>query len=164
MTHALNLTLPLKQDPESLAALAQLGDIFASYVQPEIDKALRKSHLVHFARVMVIDNKYVQVITEYEGDHEEYTEWFRRELTPVFAKIFGLADGAPNVSDPGAFWNYAAEHNVRSLGQSTDGSTTLSGAPAGYLFSAYEGRTVKQIQAALGIVSLEDETLSTTQD
>jgi hypothetical protein len=152
MTHALNLSLPLKQDQASLAALDELEAIFATRVQPAIDAKLRESRLVHFARVVVIDKKYIQVITEYEGDHEEYTEWFRRELTPVFAAIFKLAEGAPSVEDPGAFWTYAAEHNARSLGQTVDGSTTLTGAPAGYLFSAYAGRTVRQIQDAIGIV------------
>ncbi|HMQ93799.1 MAG TPA: hypothetical protein PKA33_14815 [Amaricoccus sp.] len=160
MTHALNLTLPLKQDPESQKALAHLGEIFAAEVQPKIDEKLRESRLVHFARVVVIDNKYIQVITEYEGSHEEYTEWFRRELTPVFAAIFSLADGAPDVADPASFWNYASRHNVRSLGKSVDGSTTLSGEPAGYLFSAYGGRTVAQIQDGLGIV-IADQDAST---
>ena len=110
-----------------------------------------ESRLVHFARVLVIDDKYIQVITEYEGDHEEYTEWFRRELTPVFAAIFALAEGAPDPRDPAAFWNYAADKNIRSLGKSIDGSTTLGESPAGYLFSAYEGRTVEDVQDQIGI-------------
>ena len=157
MTHALNLTLPLKQDPESQKALAHLAEIFTTEVQPKIDAELRNSRIVHFARVVVIDNKYIQVITEYEGSHEEYTEWFRDKLTPVFGAIFGLAEGAPDVDDPAGFWNYASKHNVRSLGQSVEGSTTLAGAPAGYLFSAYGGRTVKQIQDAIGIVVADQE-------
>lgn len=151
MTHALNLTLPLKQDADSQAALASLGSIFESQIQPKIDSALKESRLVHFARVVVIDNKYIQVITEYEGSHEEYAEWFRRKLGPVFAAIFGLAEGDPDVADPASFLNYSKKHNIRSLGQSIDGSTTFSGDPAGYLFSAYESRTVEQIQDAIGI-------------
>ena len=70
MTHALNLTLPIKQDAESQAKLKHLADIFAAQVQPVIEAALRESKLVHFARVVVIDNKYIQVITEYEGPHQ----------------------------------------------------------------------------------------------
>jgi hypothetical protein len=149
MTHALNLTLPLKQDPDSQRKLAELGAIFTDHVQPAIAAALKKSQIVHFARVLVIDNKYIQVITEYEGPHQEYTEFFRRELTPVFAKIFELADGAPDVSDPNAFWDYAMGHNIRSFGMSTSGSTTFKGEPAGWLFSAYDGRDVKTVLKAL---------------
>ena len=107
MTHALNLTLPIKQDPETQAKLANLEAIFAEKVQPAIDAALRKSKLVHFARVVVIDNKYIQVITEYEGPHQEYTEFFRRELTPVFGAIFSLAEGVPDVSNANAFWEFS---------------------------------------------------------
>lgn len=145
MTHALNLTLPIKQDAATLARLQELKRVFASQVQEPIAKALRESKLVHFARVVVIDDKYIQVLTVYEGDHKEYTEFFRRALTPVFSTIFALADKAPDVNDTAAFWSFAQEHNIRSLGDSTDGSTTFDGKPAGWQFSAYGGKNVKQI-------------------
>ncbi|HLL32086.1 MAG TPA: hypothetical protein VK403_13940, partial [Allosphingosinicella sp.] len=80
MITALNMTVPLKQDPESLAKLQKLKEVFADHIQPEIDRALRKSKIVHFARVLVIHDKFLQVITEFDGDPEEYTEFFRREL------------------------------------------------------------------------------------
>jgi len=145
MTHALNLTLPIKQDAVTLANLQELKKIFPTHVQGPIADALRESKLVHFARVVVIDDKYVQVLTVYEGDHQEYTEFFRRALTPIFAKIFDLADGTPDVDDTAAFWEFSKRHNLRSLGDSTDGSTTFAGQPAGWQFSAYDGKTVKQI-------------------
>ena len=150
MTHALNLTLPIKQDAETQAKLKHLAEIFPDQVQPAIDAALRKSKLVHFARVVVIDNKYIQVITEYEGSHQEYTEFFRRELTPVFAAIFSLADGLPDVTNPNSFFEFSRDHNIRSLGKAADGSTDLNGNPAGWLFSAYDHKTVDEILAALG--------------
>jgi hypothetical protein len=149
MTHALTLTLPIKQDPATQNKLAALAANFTDHVQPAIAAALKKSQIVHFARVVVIENKYIQVITEYEGDHQEYTEFFRRELSPVFAAIFDLADGAPDVKDPNTFWKYAKDHNIRTLGTSTSGSTDFDGKPAGWLFSAYDGRDVKTILAAL---------------
>jgi hypothetical protein len=149
MTHALTLTVPIKQDPATQDKLAALAANFTDHVQPAIDAALKKSQIVHFARVVVIENKYIQVITEYEGPHEEYTEFFRRELTPVFKAIFELADGAPDVNDSIAFWEFAKDHNIRTLGTSTSGSTDLDGKPAGWLFSAYDGRDVKTILAAL---------------
>src|SRR5882757_5675558 len=119
MTHALNLTLEIKQDPETLQKLQQLEAIFPTKVQPAIEAALKESKLVHFARVVVIDNKYIQVITEYEGPHQEYTEFFRRKLTPVFAAIFALAEGVPDVSNTNAFFEFSRDHNIRSLGNST---------------------------------------------
>lgn len=149
MTHALNLTLPLKQDAETQAKLKHLAESFVTDVQPQIDAVLKNSKIVHFARVVVIDNKYIQVITEYDGDHFEYSEFFRKELTPVFAAIFDLAEGAPAVSDKNAFWAYAKKHNYRSLGTSTSGSTDFDGHPAGYLFSAYGAMSVKEVLARL---------------
>ncbi|MGV3635475.1 MAG: hypothetical protein ACO1NY_14085 [Pseudorhodoplanes sp.] len=149
MTHALNLTLPIKQDPETKAKLARLKQIFPTQVQPKIEEALKKSRLVHFARVVVIDDKYIQVITEYEGPHQEYTEFFRKALTPIFAAIFDLAADVPDVNDTNAFWTFAKDHNYRSLGTASDGSLDFGGNPAGWLFSAYDHKTVRDIQAKL---------------
>jgi len=149
MTHALNLTLPIKQDEATQAKLKHLAAVFATDVQPIIEAALRKSKLVHFARVVVIDNKYIQVITEYEGSHQEYTEFFRRELTPIFAAIFSLAENVPDVRDTNAFFEFSKNHNYRSLGTATDGSTDIAGNPAGWLFSAYDHKTVEDILPAL---------------
>lgn len=67
MALGLNFTAPLKQDPESQQRLQQLAAAFAEQVQPMIDTALAKSELVHFARILVIDNKYIQVLTEFDG-------------------------------------------------------------------------------------------------
>src|SRR4051812_21518767 len=149
MTHALNLTLAIKQDAATKAKLKHLAEIFESQVQPVIAAALKESKLVHFARVVVIEDKYIQVITEYEGAHQEYTEFFRRKLQPVFAAIFDLADNVPDVGDTNAFWEFAKSHNLRSLGKSADGSTDFNGNPAGWLFSAYGGKTVEEILPAL---------------
>jgi hypothetical protein len=149
MTHALNLTLAIKQDAETQAKLAQLAEIFPTQVQPLIDAALRESKIVHFARVVVIDNKYIQVITEYEGSHQEYTEFFRRKLTPVFAQIFSLADAVPDVTDSNAFFEFSKNRNIRSLGNAADGSTDFDNKPAGWLFSAYDHKTVEEILTAL---------------
>src|ERR1700759_2993269 len=130
MTHPLTLSLPIKQDPQTLQKLKELEAIFTDKVQPLIEAARRKSKIVHFARVVVIDDKYIQVITEYEGSHQEYTEFFRRELTPVFAAIFSLAANMPDVNDTNGFFEFSKNHNYRSLGNATDGSTDFSGKPA----------------------------------
>ncbi|MBN9671853.1 hypothetical protein [Roseibium aggregatum] len=150
MTHPLTLTLKIKQDPETLAALNDLKENFAEHIQPKIEEALRKSKLVHFARVVVIgDNEYIQVITEYDGDHFEYTEFFRDALTPIFAKIFSLADGVPDVDNPAEFFEFSKNANVRTLGLSTDGATDMHGNQAGWLFSAYNHAEVRDILGAL---------------
>ena len=81
MAIALNLTMPLKQDPETQQKLQQLAAAFSQTVQPAIDAALGRSQIVHFARLLVIDNKYIQVLTEFDGDPMEYTEFFRKELS-----------------------------------------------------------------------------------
>ena len=146
MITALNMTVPLKQDPESLAKLQQLKAGFADHIQPEIDRALRKSKIVHFARVLVIHDKFLQVITEFDGDPEEYTEFFRRELPHVFKPIFELAEGAPpwdELNDQDTFFQASKHLNVKALGRSEDGREEQ-----GWLFS-YFPRTVREIEQSL---------------
>jgi hypothetical protein len=145
MPHALNLTIPIKQDEATAKKLAEITAAFPTQIQPKIDKALRESEIVHFARVLVIDGKYLQVITEYDGDHEAYTEFFRKKLPDVFATLFSLADGAPSFGDLNseAFYQLSKSMNIRSLGDSTLGETDDAGNPEGYLFSAYNKKTVK---------------------
>ncbi|HEX8467677.1 MAG TPA: hypothetical protein VF620_07725 [Allosphingosinicella sp.] len=146
MITALNMTVPLKQDPESLAKLQKLKELFADHIQPEIDRALRKSGIVHFARVLVIHDRFLQVITEFDGDPEEYTEFFRRELPHVFRPIFELADGAPpwdDLNDQDTFFEASKHLNVKALGRSEDGREEQ-----GWLFS-YFPKTVREIEESL---------------
>lgn len=147
MAHALNLTLPIKQDPETLAKLQHVKAVFAKEIQPKIEKALRESQIVHFARVLVVHDKYLQVITEYDGGPMEYTEFFRQALPDVFGVLFSLADGAPPFGelDEQSFFRLSQSLDLPSLGESTQGFTDASGKTKGYLFSAYENRSVKQI-------------------
>jgi hypothetical protein len=151
MPHALNLVLPLKQDAATKQKLAHIAANFATEIQPALDKALAQSQIVHFARVVAIGDKYLMVITEYDGGHKEYTEFFRKALSPVFETLFSLAEGAPpwDSLDQNSFFEFSKKCNVRSLGTSTDGSTGADGKPAGYLFSAFGSKTVKDIQPKL---------------
>lgn len=148
MATALNLTAPLKQDPESQQRLQQLAAVFAEQVQPEIDIALARSEIVHFARVLLIDNKYIQVLTEFDGDPAQYTEFFRKELGPVFEAIFSLVEGAPpweELNNPNAFYEFTHGCNLKSLGTSTGANEEQ-----GYLFSAFGDATVREIKKQLG--------------
>jgi hypothetical protein len=142
MATALNMTMKLKQDPSSQAKLAALKAAFVSKVQPTIDKALGDSQIVHFARVLVIDQDYIQVITEFDGDAEVYTDFFRQALPEVFQAIFDLVEGAPSwdeLNNREAFFEYAQKQNLHALG------TDAADPRQGYLFSAYPDKTVKQI-------------------
>ncbi|MDB5691024.1 MAG: hypothetical protein JWO81_87 [Alphaproteobacteria bacterium] len=146
MITALNMTVPLKQDPESLEKLQQLKAAFADHIQPAIDAVLRKSKIVHFARVLVIHDKFLQVITEFDGDPMEYTEFFRRELPAVFKPIFELAEGAPDWDDlnnQDTFFEASKGLNVTALGRSTDGRPDQ-----GWLFSYFD-KSVREIEEAL---------------
>ncbi len=147
MATALNFTLPLRQDPEAQQGLQQLAATFADTVQPLIDAALSRSQIVHFARVLVVDNKYIQVLTEFDGDPLQYTEFFRRELGPVFQAVFSLVEGAPSwdeLNNPNSFFEFTRGYNLKALGRSTVGNEER-----GYLFSAYGDMTVREIQARL---------------
>ncbi len=148
MALSLNLTAPLKQDPESQRRLQHLVDVFAEQVQPVIDAALVKSELVHFARIMVIDNKYLQILTEFDGDPMQYTEFFRKELELVFEAIFELVEGAPpweELNNPNDFYEYTHGLNLKALGASREADYEK-----GYLFCAFGDATVREIKKKLG--------------
>ena len=148
MPIALNMTVPLRQDPEAQQQLQELGATFAQTVQPMIDAALSRSQIVHYARILVIDNKYLQVLTEFDGDPMQYTEFFRQQLGPVFQKVFSLVEGAPSweeLDNPNSFFEFSSGYNLKSLGESTGGNEGR-----GYLFSAFGDTTVREIKAALG--------------
>lgn len=148
MPYALNLTLPIRQDTETLSRLQEFKRTFATTLQPDIDRALRESRRVHSARVLVVHDKYLQVITVYDGDHREYTEFFRSKLPHVFAALFSFAETPPvkeDIADPDAFFDLAAGCQLRSLGETTEDLSGVGGQSEGYLFSATGSRTVEQI-------------------
>jgi hypothetical protein len=149
MAIALNLTVPLKQDPQSQEALKQLAAAFSDTIQGAIDKALAASQIVHFCRVVVIEEnqrgRYIQVLTEFDGDPMAYTEFFRIQLGMVFKGIFALAEGAPpweELDSREAFFEYTHDLNLKSLGTSTDPNDDR-----GYLFSAVGDKTVRELCA-----------------
>jgi len=152
MAHALNFVIPIKQDPETLGRLAQLESVFSQQIQQKIDETLQKSGIVHFARLFVIDHKYLLVITEYDGDDFAYTEFFRNELKDVFGLLFSLSGKAPPlevIENEDKFREFAKGLHIPSLGKSKTGDTDFEGNPVGYLFSAYGNRKVRDILAKL---------------
>jgi hypothetical protein len=152
MAHALNLTLKIRQDKEAMATLAQVKADFATKIQPIIDAALRKSEIVHFARFLVIDDLYIQVLTEYDGDHKAYTDFFRKELPQLFGLLFSLAVAPINpavLGDSEKFFEITKGLQVRALGETTSGDIEQDGRAAGYLFSAYGDHEVREIKGLL---------------
>jgi len=147
MPIALNMTAPLKQDAESQAQVAAFAASFESDVQPRMEEALAESETVHFARVLVLGDppRYLQVLTEFDGDPLEYTTFFLEELGPVFKAIFELVEDAPpweELQEPNRFFEYTSSKNLRALGTSSDPKR-------GYLFSALGDVTVKELKAAI---------------
>src|SRR5260221_174022 len=139
MTSALNLTLKIKQSPEVLAKLKWIRANFASQIQKKIDDALRASQIVHYARVLVIDDLYIQVITEFDGDEKVYTEFFRKNLLELFTIVFGLAETPPTaevLASPDEFHKYSTALNLPALGT---GGLIPQGTEKekGYFFQAY---------------------------
>lgn len=148
MAFTLNFTAPLKQDPESRQRLRNFVEAFAEQIQPAIDTALARSELVHFARILVIDDKYIQVLTEFDGDPMQYTEYFRKELGLVFEWIFSLVEDAPpweELNNPNAFFEFTHGYNLKSLGVSAGAN-----AEQGYMFCACGDATVREIKEKLG--------------
>jgi hypothetical protein len=148
MATALNLTAPLKQDAESQQRLQELAAVFADQVQPKIDAVLAGSDIVHFVRILVIDNKYIQVITEFDGSLEGYADFFRKELPGVFQEIFSLVEDAPPWDDlkdnPDKFVEFSRKLDLKALGTSSGGEEDR-----GYLFSAFGDTTVRDIKRLL---------------
>jgi hypothetical protein len=147
MPYALNVAAPLKQDPESQQKVKELVDNFAATGQPLLDAALAQSEIVHFARVVLIDDKYMMVITEFDGEPSQYAEFFRTTLGPLFQSVFSLVEGAPSweeLNEPNTFFEYMETLDRPSVGTSKD---TNDG--RGYLFSAYGDMTVREIKSHL---------------
>ncbi len=146
MAHSLNLTLKIKQDAATLKKLQEFKAVFHQ-VQGKIADAMRRSQILHFARVVVIDDLYIQVLTEYDGDRQAYTEFFRKELPDVFGLVFALADDAPTgdelkamLADSDLFFAYTKGKDIRPLG------TSISGDPDdNFVFCAYGTMTVQEI-------------------
>ncbi len=87
MQKTLTLVLTLKS-PADYEAVTQL----LSSVKDQMDNAFRTLNIVHFARVVFLDNNTkVAVITEFDGDFPTYV----RDFVPMFRALFCVATTCP---------------------------------------------------------------------
>jgi hypothetical protein len=137
--NTLNLTLPIKQDLITKAKLVFLQNKFNTELKDKVDAALKKSNIVHFARFVLIGDDYLQVLTEFDGDFKEYTDFFAQELGAVFKELFTVVEGAETVdiTDGNEFFEFIKAHNLSPIGD--------------YIYTSYPNSTVKDIKEKLGL-------------
>src|SRR5215475_5735902 len=101
MQNFLTLTLPLKQDAASQKELARLQkEVFPSDdFEKMINNALEESEAVYFAQFLVLDNKYIQIITTFDGDDLEYAIFFFEKLQRLYKPVYELVEGGPTGDD-----------------------------------------------------------------
>lgn len=138
MQNFLNLTLRLKQDATSQTKVKELEAKLSANDSPlkkEIEMALTDYNKVHFARFLVIGTQYLQVITTYDGDKEEYAKFFFDKLKAVFKTAYELVEDAPT----GA--NFTLE-NFRGFNDRKGNQLEPF-----FLYSAYPDKTVEMINS-----------------
>src|SRR5438477_9923440 len=127
-TLCLVTTLKSPADYEALVAILPI-------VKGQVDNAFAQLKTVHFARVVFLDdNTKVAVITEFDGDFDNYVRDFAQALGPVFDTLFAHTVEAPPlpVEDPQnlqAFIDFSQKYNV----------------PVPYFYSAFPDLTVLNI-------------------
>jgi len=130
MQKTLTLVLTIKS-PADYDALA----VLVPQVKGQMDNAFKKLNIVHFARVVFLDNNTkVAVITEYDEDFDTYVRDFAENLGPAFDALFQHTVDAPPlpVEDPQntqAFIDFSKKYNV----------------PVAYFYSAFPDLTVRNI-------------------
>jgi hypothetical protein len=138
----LNATLPLKQDAESQAKLQAFAAEFKSKWADQVWKVLKDSNMVHYARFTVIDNKYMQILTEFDGDFIAYSRFFASKLPEFFRTVFTLVDadiprGAGGEADLSLIFEYINKRNLPNVG--------------GVAFSAIGPFRVPEVKRALDV-------------
>src|SRR6266498_439868 len=101
MQKFLTLTLPLKQDAASQEKLAWLQkSVFnTDGFKKMINDALDESEAVYFAQFIVIDKKYIQIITTFDGDDRDYAIFFFEKLQRLYKPVYELVEGGPTDDD-----------------------------------------------------------------
>ncbi len=102
LPNILNVTLPLKQDAASQAQIKALGEQFATVYWPRVSQVLGDSHMVYYARFVVVGTppQFLQILTEYDIDFRVYTDYFADNLKDFFSAVFAVVEGAPPPGTP----------------------------------------------------------------
>ena len=141
MPNILNATLPLKQDAASQAKIKAFAAQFATAFWPKVSQVLHDSHMVYYARFTITsDNRWLQILTEYDTDFQTYSNYFADNLKDFFGEVFSVVEGAPSASDAGnrdVFFKWIKAHDLDCLGK--------------VYFSAFGELGVKDMQAKLGV-------------
>jgi hypothetical protein len=140
MQKFLNLTLPLKQDAASQAGVKALKEALSTNDSPlkkQIDMVLTDYKKVHFARFLVIGTQYLQVITTYDGDENDYAKFFFDKLNSVFKAAYEFVEGAPT----GANWTV---DNFLAFNDKPENQPKPF-----FLYSAYPDKTVEMINGPM---------------
>ena len=88
-TLCLVTTLKSPADYDALVAILPI-------LKGQVDNAFAQLKTVHFARVVFLDdNTKVAVITEFDGDFDNYVRDFAQALGPVFDTLFAHTVEAP---------------------------------------------------------------------
>jgi Dyp-type peroxidase family len=121
MQKFLTLTLPLLQDKDSQSHLNFLREkVFTSQqFIDKIDAALKESEAVHFAKFVIIDDKYIQINTIFDGDplddeDRDYAIFFFRKLEEVYREVYKIAVNGP-ANDQFNMHNYLSYNSAHRL-------------------------------------------------
>lgn len=149
MASPLTLILPVRKGLTSIDLMMKLGRY-----GPELFKALNETGTVHYARALLLNAKNpnlqprlddkdpeyrVAIITEYDGDFDDYVHDFVTIVGKVFDALMEVVEGGqafiPVVDHEEEFGKFLAANNV-------------SKPPTDQLFQAYP-YTVKKIRASV---------------
>lgn len=147
MITTLNLTLKLKQDAASIEKIEKLKSTFVEKYQGAINDAMRDFAGVHFARVLIIHNQYLLVLTEFDGEKTIYADFFRIALKDFFKEVFCLAEGNLDVravDNSRAFLEIAQTNNIKPLGKSLYKDNN-----DGFMYMAQDQVSVRDITRSL---------------
>ena len=115
------LTLVMKiKSASDFQALKALIDKIQS-LPPEqnpIMRALNRLGTVHFARFVFIEERYLAVITTYDGSFEDYIDAFVNEIGHVFDQLLAHIDGAPPLpvsSHRAEFLAFVQRHDLQAI-------------------------------------------------
>jgi hypothetical protein len=114
----LTLVMPIKSEQHAEALGAALD---TQEIRNDIEAALRKLNMVHFARFVVLDGepRRLAVITSYDDKFDDYIMSFTEELGDTFDKLLAFIDAPPPLpvkQHREEFLAYVKDHDLKCAG------------------------------------------------